>query len=86
MRDPGVRGYRHAALARRPAQMAPLLDYTAQLRAQRPRWYVPDFDPASGGIESRVLFLFEKPGPMTDDSKGSGLLCVCNDDPTAAAT
>jgi len=66
--------------------MAPLLDYTARLRAVRPTWYVPDFDPASGGIGSHVLFLFEKPGPMTDDGKGSGLLSVCNDDPTAAAT
>jgi hypothetical protein len=65
--------------------MAPLLDYTDRLRRLRPLWYVPDFDPASGGTASYVLFLFEKPGPMTDDGKGSGLLSACNDDPTAAA-
>ena len=86
MRDPVARGRRHVALARRPAHMEPLLDYTDRLRRLRPHWYVPDFDPASGGIASSVLFLFEKPGPMTDDGKGSGLLSPCNDDPTAAAT
>jgi hypothetical protein len=86
MRNAEVRARRHAALTRRPAHMAPLLDYTDRLREQRPLWYVPDFDPAGGGIESHVVFLFEKPGPKTDGNKGSGLLSVCNDDPTAAAT
>ena len=86
MRDPQTRARRHAVLASRPTHMAPLLDYTSRLRVLRPRWYVPDFDPASGGVNSRVLFLLEKPGPMTDDRNGSGLLSACNDDPTAAAT
>ena len=63
--------------------MAPLNGYVQRLRAQRPDWYVPDFDPASGGIDSKILFLFEKPGPKTVDS---GFLSINNDDPTAAAT
>jgi hypothetical protein len=54
--------------------MAPLLDYTARLRAQRPGWYVPDFDPAGGGIKSRVLFLFEKPGPNRAISREQRIL------------
>ena len=31
-----MRGRRHVALARRPAHMAPLLDYTDRLRRLRP--------------------------------------------------
>jgi hypothetical protein len=61
MRNPVTHARRHALLASRPTHMTPLLDYTSRLRAMRPRWYVPDFDPASGGIGSRVLFLLEKP-------------------------
>ncbi len=43
-----------------------------------------------GGIEARVLFLFEKPGPMTADEAigkrpGSGFISRDNDDPTAEA-
>ncbi|WP_212036396.1 hypothetical protein [Bradyrhizobium sp. JYMT SZCCT0428] len=43
--------------------MIELASYAERLR--RPGVEVPDFDPADGGIEARVLFLFEKPGPMT---------------------
>jgi hypothetical protein len=66
--------------------MAALINYVAELRAQRPDWEVPDFDPAGGGVEARVLFLFEKPGPMTAAANGSGFLSIHNDDPTAEAT
>jgi hypothetical protein len=48
-------------------------------------WEVPDFDPASDGVKVKALFLFEKPGPMTATAKGSGLLSIHNDDPTAEA-
>jgi len=44
---------------------------------------VPDFDPLDGGINAEVLFLFEKPGPMTS---GSGFISRDNDDPTAETT
>jgi hypothetical protein len=86
MRDPVAHGRRHAVLAHRRRMWRHYSIYTDRLRRLRPHWYVPNFDPASGGIASSVLFLFEKPGPMTDDGKGSGLLSVCNNDPTAAAT
>ncbi len=47
---------------------------------------VPDFDPMDAGVEARILFLFEKPGPMTSKHKtgkrvGSGFISRDNDDP-----
>jgi hypothetical protein len=55
------------------------------------RGEVPDFDPLDGGHTATVLFLFEKPGPMTSlrrgqERKGSGFISRDNDDPTAEAT
>ncbi len=50
---------------------------------------VPDFDPLDGGVDAQVLFLFEKPGPMTVESgerRGSGFISRDNDDATAEAT
>ena len=47
------------------------------------RGEVPDFDPLDGGVEARILFLFEKPGPV---AAGSGFISRNNDDPTAKAT
>ena len=54
--------------------MAPLKAYAAALR--RPGTEVPDFDPLDGGVAARLLFLLEKPGPMTAEHgkrAGSGL-------------
>ncbi len=70
--------------------IAPLRDFVLRLRAEK-RGAVPDFDPFDGGIEAEVLFLLEKPGPMTDDTAisdrvGSGFISRDNDDPTAEAT
>jgi hypothetical protein len=42
----------------------PLTNYVRALRARDDREY-PYFDPADGGVEARLLLLFEKPGPMT---------------------
>jgi hypothetical protein len=53
---------------------------------------VPEFDSLDGGVDARVLFLFEKPGPMTAEGNGanrrvgSGFISRNNDDPTAEAT
>jgi len=71
------------------SHMVPLRDYAARLR-QRPDVEVPDFDSFDGGINARILFLFEKPGPMTADAgrgrrAGSGFISRNNDDPTANA-
>ncbi len=69
--------------------VAPLAAYAGRLRA-RPGVEVPDFDPCDGGVAARVLFLLEKPGPMTAPSRpgrsGSGFISRDNDDATAEAT
>ena len=60
LRDPDVRQRRRALLDR--PHMKPLNEYVAKLRRDRENVEVPDFDPLDGGIDARVLFLFEKPG------------------------
>ncbi|WP_298128239.1 uracil-DNA glycosylase [Brevundimonas sp.] len=69
--------------------IAPLARFAADLRA-RHGVEVPDFDPMDGGIHARMLFLKEKPGPMTSASRsgraGSGFISRDNDDPTAEST
>ena len=61
--------------------------------AQPPaRIEVPDFDPLDGGVDAIILFLFEKPGPMTSTTTGartrtgSGFISRDNDDSTAENT
>lgn len=87
MRDPAVVARRRAML--QEDHIAPLTAYAARLR-QMGLGQVPDFDPLDGGIEARVLFLFEKPGPMTADGSakrsGSGFISRNNDDQSAEAT
>jgi hypothetical protein len=86
MRAPEVRARRKAMLDQ--PHVAPLTAFAAKLR-ERGSVYVPDFDPLDGGVEARVLFLFEKPGPMTAETgkrSGSGFISRNNDDPTAEAT
>jgi len=65
----------------------PLTAMVKELRAEL-RGHVPDFDPLDGGVEAQLLFLFEKPGPMTDPERsgkaGSGFVSRDNDDATAA--
>lgn len=88
MRDAGVRQRRQSMLAL--PHVAPLSSYAAKLRLRGPV-EVPEFDPLDGGVNARVLFLFEKPGPMTADGSrfsgrtGSGFISRNNDDPTAEA-
>lgn len=86
LRDP-KEGERRRGLLALP-HMAPLVKYTAELR-QREGVEVPEFDPLDGGVNAQVLFLFEKPGPMTaveGRRAGSGFISRNNDDPTAEAT
>ena len=68
--------------------IAPLAAYAAGLRG-RMLGTVPDFDPLDGGVDARILFLLEKPGPMTDAARpgrqGSGFVSRDTDDPTAEA-
>lgn len=64
-----------------------LREFAERLRKQAPNRVVPDFDPVSGGIDAKVLFLFEKPGPKTDcQNGGSGFISIHNNDATAEAT
>jgi hypothetical protein len=87
MRDAGVRERRKAMLNRR--HVHPLTAYASKVRRDRAPVEVPEFDPLDGGTDARVLFLFEKPGPMTAASgkrTGSGFISRNNDDATAEAT
>jgi len=86
LRDPKERERRRAMLTL--PHIKPLVDYTAELR-RRDGAEVPEFDPLDGGVDAQVLFLFEKPGPMTAEAgrrAGSGFISRNNDDPTAEAT
>lgn len=68
--------------------VAPLARYVEALRAKQPDWQFQDFDPLDGGAEADMLFLLEKPGPMTSPTgkrKGSGFISRNNNDPTAQA-
>ncbi|WP_242560012.1 MULTISPECIES: uracil-DNA glycosylase [Pandoraea] len=67
----------------------PLTEYVSTLRTKYVGWEFPDFDPMDGGTDANLLFLFEKPGPMTSPQhkrKGSGFISRDNNDPTAEAT
>lgn len=67
--------------------MRPLASYVAGLRLTNPEIEFPDFDPLGGGIDAKILMLFEKPGPRTSrKGGGSGFISSNNDDATAEAT
>src|SRR5216684_534625 len=86
MRNAGVRKRRKLMLDL--PHIARLTAYAAKLR-ERGSVEVPEFDPLDGGVDARVLFLFEKPGPMTAElgrRTGSGFISRNNDDATAEAT
>jgi len=87
LRDPDAVMRRRSILDQ--PHIAPLRDFAQSLRHCK-QGMVPDFDPLDGGVDAKVLFLMEKPGPMTDDTKregrtGSGFVSRDNDDPTAEA-
>jgi len=48
--------------------------------AKGPDYKIPDFDPLDGGVEARVLFLLEAPGPK---AVASGFISRNNPDETA---
>ncbi len=51
---------------------------TSSVRAAHPEKFIPDFDPADGGITAKVLVLLEAPGP-----KATQYVSRDNPDPTA---
>jgi hypothetical protein len=86
MRDLEVRQHRREML--NVPHVAPLTQFVDRLRLRDDAEY-PYFDPLDGGTRASLLFLFEKPGPMTAgdyNPKGSGFISRDNDDPTAEAT
>lgn len=87
LRDERHVAYRQMLLSQ--SHMKPLTAFVHALR-QEDRGYVPDFDPLDGGVNAKLLFLMEKPGPMTDPyrpgRRGSGFISRDNDDQSAAAT
>lgn len=86
LRDPQVITHRRGLLEQ--PHMRPLTKMIAAFRDEG-RGYVPDMDPLDGGVRARLLFLMEKPGPMTAPGEtgrqGSGFISRDNDDQTAAA-
>ncbi|MET9422160.1 MULTISPECIES: uracil-DNA glycosylase [unclassified Streptomyces] len=89
LRDPVFLTARLKAVRTGPS-VRPLNDWVADLRERLGQGEsVPWFDPASGGVEARSLFLLEAPGRTAVGSEaglrrtGSGIISVDNNDPTA---
>ncbi|WKN15786.1 uracil-DNA glycosylase [Streptomyces sp. JUS-F4] len=89
LRDPDTLQARLSAV-RTELTVKPLNDWVDTLRDRLGDGEsVPWFDPASGGIQARSLFLLEAPGQksMREESAlrrtGSGIISVDNDDQTA---
>lgn len=89
LRDPVFLTARLKAVRTGPS-VRPLNDWVADLRERLGQGEsVPWFDPASGGVEARSLFLLEAPGRTAGGSEGglrrtgSGIISVDNNDPTA---
>ncbi len=79
LKDPVEQGNRLAMLTL--PHMKPLTDYLASLRtALGELYHIPDFDPCDGGVNARVLFLLEAPGPKAVKTK---FVSSNNPDPTA---
>lgn len=66
------------------AHIRPLTDLVRKINYSRGSAVTPWFDPHSGGVSSRVLFLLECPGRMASTHLGSGFISADNDDQTAA--
>ncbi|MES4825902.1 uracil-DNA glycosylase [Streptomyces anthocyanicus] len=89
LRDPEALQARLEAVRSVPA-VRPLNDWVETLRGRLgDSESVPWFDPASGGVEARSLFLLEAPGQKSMGAEaalrrtGSGIISINNDDPTA---
>ena len=61
-------------------------EYVDELRAHRAGAFIPYVAPTYGGVNARLLTLYQDPGPKTDPSNrnGSGMLCLENADFSAA--
>lgn len=81
MRDPAFRRSQEEGI--RLPHVAPINLLVDELREEGRGW-VPYVAPIYGGVKARMLSILRDPGPMTDSSgKGSGFLCLENDDSAA---
>lgn len=80
MADPQFREHQWAD--RYAPHIAPVNRYVDELRDVGRGW-VPYVAPLHGGVEARVLSILRDPGPATQDDKGSGFICVENNDGSA---
>ena len=81
MRDPAFR--EHQKSHRLDPHIAPINEFVARLRNQDEGKWVPEVAPMHGGVDAVILTLLRDPGPKTQGNRGSGFLCIENDDPTA---
>jgi hypothetical protein len=81
MRDPAFRRSQEEGI--RLPNVAPINALVDELREQGRGW-VPYVAPIYGGVDAEMLSVLRDPGTMTDSSgKGSGFLCLENDDAAA---
>jgi hypothetical protein len=82
MKDAAFRRSQEAGI--RLPHIAPINALVDELREEGRGW-VPYVAPLYGGVEAEMLSILRDPGPMTNPKqKGSGFLCLENDDPAAA--
>ncbi|AUG31160.1 hypothetical protein CXR34_09030 [Microbacterium hominis] len=75
------------AMLESESAVQPLREWARSL-SERSGELVPQFDPAEAGVDAKLLFLQEAPGPMTNAGsrrRGSGFISVDNNDATAEA-
>ncbi|MBI4935938.1 MAG: uracil-DNA glycosylase [Actinobacteria bacterium] len=86
LKDPTALVDRHRRLDE--PHVAPLNNLVRIIRQRLgPTAIVPYFDPADGGVEARILWLLEAPGPKaTTERGGSGLISCDNNDGAAENT
>ena len=81
------KAYREDLYRRRAdPHVRPLNAYVDQLRVRRRGAFIPYLAPTYGGVNARLLTLYQDPGPKTDpaNANGSGMLCLENADISAA--
>lgn len=64
--------------------IAPVNELVDQLFDADGLGWLPHVAPMQGGTNAKVLSILRDPGPATQLGSGSGMLCLENDDPSAA--
>jgi hypothetical protein len=85
MRDPNFKAEQLSG--KYQPHIEPVNRLVDELREAEPpvgRGWAPYVAPIHGGSEARILSILRDPGPKTHKDTGSGMLCVENDDDSAA--